>query len=62
MARCPERDFLVRDGDIRRVRIISADKIRNVENKLLRDGLAGERGYHVFAFCFDYEMVNGNFL
>ncbi len=40
----PERDFLIWNGDIRRVGIVFTDKIRNVENKLFRDGLTGERG------------------
>ena len=62
MAGRPEGDFLVRDGDIRRVRIISADEIRNIENELFGDGLAGERGYHVFAFGSENEIVDGNFL
>ena len=62
VAGCSEGDLLVGDGDVRRVRIVSADEIRNVENELLGDGLAGERGYHDFAFGSDNEMVVGNFL
>ncbi len=50
MSGCPERDFLVWNGDVRRVGIIPADKIRNVENKLFRDGLSSERGWHGGSF------------
>jgi hypothetical protein len=50
MAGRPEGDFLIWNRDVRCVGVVSADEIWNVENKLFRDRLTGERGWHGGSF------------